>query len=182
MASKEELNTEEMFEFGLISRSIVTAFESRGYGLYLVSTRGGNVLFSEPSQVEEFIVMGREKLILDLGYRYILLPLVEQDKDPRAVFQAIHKMVQEMRAAYFFNIIEGKEGKPEVESRHVVDSVVIVPPYLELTIDPRFSNPCGNTIELPLGIAAQTIRRQMLLALRGPRVEVPSKLLQKGGL
>jgi hypothetical protein len=173
---EEELSTEEMLEFGLFSMGVIRAFESRGYGLYLVSS-GGPVLFTDQYQVAEFVKCGREKLMLDLFCRYMVLPLVDKDDDFLAIMQAVDAMVQEIRAPYFFDLEETEEGRPVVKSKHVVDSVAIVPPNLELTVDPRFSNPCGNTIELPLSTAGYTIRKQMLLCLRGPRVKVPSKLL-----
>lgn len=173
---EEELSTEEMFEFGLVSAGIVKAFESRGYALYLVSS-GGPVFFADQYQLAEFIVYGREKLMLDLGCRYIVLPLVDKDNEPAAILQAVGVMVEQVRAPYFFDLEQTKEGGVEVKSKHVVDSVAIVSPNLELTVDIRFAKSYGNTIELPLATASQVIRKQMLLCLRGPRAKKPSELL-----
>ena len=173
---ENELSTEEMLEFGLVSTSIVKAFESRGYALYLVSS-GGPVLFSDQYQVAEFVAAGREKLMLDLGMRYMVLPLVDKDDEFLAIMQAVEVMVQQIRAPYFFNLKRTEKGGVEVMGRHVVDSVVIVSPNLELTVDPRFSNPSGNIIELPLLTASHIIQKQMLLCLRGPKARKPSELL-----
>jgi hypothetical protein len=173
---EEELSMEDAFEFGLISTSIVRAFESRGYALYLVSS-GGPIFFTDQYQLAEFIAYGREKLMLDLECRYVVLPLVDKDKEPAAIMQAIAVVIEQIRAPYFFDLEQTREGGVKVKSKHLVDSVRIVSPNLELTVDIRFAKSYGNTIELPLAVASEIIRKQMLLCIRGPKAEKPSELL-----
>jgi hypothetical protein len=118
--------------------------------------------------------------------RYMPLPLVEDSRDSFQVIKAIDEMVRQVRAPYFFNCKQEKDGSITVLSKHLIDSISVEPPFLELSVDVRFGPIMEeNTIEIPLIDVAVVIRKQVMMALRGPRLSTArngSELVTDPGL
>jgi hypothetical protein len=159
-------NESDMAEWIATTYGIIKAFEDRGYALYELGP--GPVMFNSPGMIEEFIQFGRTEDVLQVGVRYMLLPLVELHSDTFQVMMAIGEMVKQMRAPYFFNCKQDADGGIEVISKHLIDSIAVEPPFLEMSVDVRFGPVMEeNTIELPLAGAALVVRKQVMMALRG---------------
>ena len=165
-----EFNSEvDYAEWITTTYGIVKAFEDRGYALYELGP--GPVMFTGVQMIEEFIQFGRTEDVLQVGIRYMLLPLVELHSDPMQVMRAIAEMVRQVRAPYFFNCRQNEDGGVEILSKHLIDSVAVEPPFLDLSVDVRFGPITeGNTIEIPLVDTATVIRNQVMMALRGNKV------------
>ena len=160
-------NEVDFAEWISITHGIVKAFESRGYALYKLGP--GPILFSSTAMIEEFVSFGRAEDVLELGIRYMLLPLVQDSKDMFQVMKCIEEMIKQVRAPYFFSCKQGEDGGVEIPSKHLIDSIAVEPPFLEISTDVRFAQvTTDNTIEIPLADAAIVIRKQVMMALRGP--------------
>lgn len=159
-------NMEDAYEWAVVTSGIIKAFEDRGYGLYKIGK--GPTLFTSIEMVMEFVQYGREKEVLEVGYRHIPLPLVEDSTNHLQVGRAIDEMVKQLRGPFFSNLKTNADGSVEMISTHLVDSVTVAPPFLELSIDVRFFKGYQeNTIVLPLINAASTIRQQLMMSFRG---------------
>jgi hypothetical protein len=159
-------NETDYTEWIVTTYGIIKAFEDRGYALYELGP--GPVMFTGVGMIEEFIQYGRTEDVLQVGIRYMLLPLVELHSDPRQVMKAIEEMVRQVRAPYFFNCKQDEDGGVEVLSKHLIDSIAVEPPFLEMSTDVRFGQVTNeNTVEIPLADAATVVRNQIMMALRG---------------
>lgn len=148
---------------------IIKAFEDRGYALYELGP--GPVIFTDIQMIGEFVQFGRAEDVLQMGVRYMVLPLVELHSDPMQVMRAVGEMVKQVRAPYFFNCKRETDGSVVVLGKHLIDSVSVEPPFLDLSVDVRFGPVMKeNTIEIPLVDAAIVIRRQVMMALRSSKV------------
>ena len=156
------------------THGIVKAFERRGYALYELGP--GTMLFTTSDMIGEFVQFGRAEDVLQVGIRHMVLPLVKESKDMFQVMKAIEEMVKQMRAPYFFNCKMDTDSGVEVTSKHLIDSVAIEPPFLEVSCDMRFAEGIQeNTIEIPLADAATVIENQVMMALRGPKAKDEAK-------
>ena len=163
-------NEVDFSEWITTTHGVIKAFEDRGYALYELGP--GPVMFTTSDMIGEFIQFGRAEDVLQVGIRYMVLPLVELHSDTMQVMKAVEEMVRQMRAPYFFNCKMGIDGRVEVLNKHLIDSVAIEPPFLELSTDVRFAQVMTeNTIEIPLAEAATVIGNQVMMALRGAKVE-----------
>ena len=156
-------------EWAAVTNGIIKAFEGRGYGIYELGP--GAMMFSSAAMIEEFIQFGRAEDVLEVGMRYMLLPLVKDSKDSFQVFRAVDEMIKQVRAPYFFNCKQSADKSVEVLSKHLIDSIAIEPPFLEMSADVRFGPVMQeNTVEIPLADAATVVKNQVMLALRGNKV------------
>lgn len=157
---------------------IIKAFEDRGYALYELGP--GPVMFTSVDMISEFIQYGRAEDVLQVGTRHMLLPLVKDSKDTFQVLKAVDEMVRQVRLPYFFNCRKEPDGGIVVLGKHLVDSIAVEPPFLEISVDVRFGPVMEeNTVEIPLVDAAVVIRKQVMMALRGPAL---SSVKGKAGL
>ncbi|MCK4794812.1 MAG: hypothetical protein KAV87_64380 [Desulfobacteraceae bacterium] len=153
---------------------IIKAFEDRGYALYELGP--GPVIFTDIQMIGEFVQFGRTEDVLQVGVRYMVLPLVELHSDPMQVMQAVAEMVRQVRAPYFFNCKQESDLSVVVLGKHLIDSISVEPPFLDLSVDVRFGPVMEeNTIELPLADAAIVIRKQVMMALRGNKASKVEK-------
>lgn len=160
-------NEVDYVEWIATTYGIIRAFEDRGYALYELGP--GPIMFGSVAMIEEFIQFGRAEEVLNVGMRHMLLPLVKNSEDSFQVMKAVDEMVKQVRAPYFFNCKQGTDGSVEVLSRHLIDSVAVEPPFLEMSVDVRFGPVMEeNTIEIPLVDAPLVIKKQVMMALRGP--------------
>jgi hypothetical protein len=136
--------------------------------LVLYKIGKGPTIFTSVEMIMEFVQYGREKEVLEIGYRHIPLPLVEDSADHFQVGKAIEEMTSQLRGPFFSNLKTNTDRSVEIISTHLVDSVTVVSPFLELSIDVRFFKGYQeNTIVLPLVNAAHTIRKQLMMSFRG---------------
>jgi hypothetical protein len=148
------------------THGIIKAFEDRGYALYELGP--GPVIFTDIQMIGEFVQFGRAEDVLQVGVRYMVLPLVELHSDTMQVMRAVGEMVKQVRAPYFFNCKQETDGSVVVLGKHLIDSISVEPPFLEMSVDVRFGPVMEeNTIELPLADAALVVRKQVMMALRG---------------
>jgi len=162
-------NMGELYEYIGITHGVIQAFEKRGWGLYYVGR--GPMMFATASQVMEIVSWGRTEDVLEIGGRYIPLPLIEDSKDTFQMMRAVEEMVRQIRGPYYVELkMDGEEI--EIVSRHLIDSISLEPPFLDLHCDVRFQQvTTENTIELHLAQAADKICVQVLMSLRGPEVK-----------
>ena len=159
-------NETDYTEWITVTYGIIKAFEDRGYALYELGP--GPVMFTTSAMIGEFVQYGRAEDVLQVGVRYMVLPLVQDSKDMFQIMMAVDEMTKQMRAPYFFNCKQDPDGGVEVLSKHLIDSIAIEPPFLEVSTDIRFAQvTTENTIEIPLADAATVIRNQVMMALRG---------------
>ena len=161
-------NEADFLEWISTTHGIITAFQDRGYALYQIGAADSAVFISSRELLEQLIAFGPAEDVLELGFRYIPLPLVaeEQRDDPVAVMAAVDCMVHNMRGPYFTDLQSHPDGSVEPMGSHLVDSVFVDSPNLCMVIDSRFGSGRKGTIELPLATAAYQISRQLMLALR----------------
>jgi hypothetical protein len=158
-----------------VTYGIIKAFEDRGWALYELGP--GPVMFNDIRMIDEFIQYGRAEDVLKVGIRYMILPLVRDSKDPFQIHKAVEEVTRQVRAPYFFNCKQDTDGGVEVLSRHLIDSVAVEPPFLEMSVDVRFGPVMEeNTVEIPLGDAATVVRKQIMLALRRNKVSKVQKV------
>lgn len=159
-------NETDCAEWIVTTYGIIKAFEDRGYALYELGP--GPVMFGSSAMIEEFIQYGRAEDVLQVGMRHMLLPLVEDSKDSFQVLKAVDEMVRQVRSPYFFNCRQDPDGGIVVLSKHLIDSIAVEPPFLDMSCDVRFGPVMQeNTIEIPLTDAPVIIRKQLLMSLRG---------------
>lgn len=171
--SVAKMTYEEALVVGLMSVAVLRAFEHRGWALYSLGT-GGPILFQEQAQVDEFIQFGREKLMMDMNIRYLVLPLVDLDADPRAIMQCMAEIAQQVRGPCYFDMVREADGGIVCAGKYLIDSIMLTDSGLELTVDigdKDFRQ--GNTIVIPVGQAPDVVRKQVMLALRGPKRKKP---------
>lgn len=147
---------------------IIKAFEDRGYALYAIGSAEAPA-FITLDLISNLIAFGPTEDVLDIDLRYVPLPLVakEQRNDPVVVRTAIDLMVHNMRGPYFVDLqTDPEDGSVTPKGSHLVDSLLIDPPYLYLVIDSRFGSGKAGSIELHLATAAHKVRSQLMLALR----------------
>jgi hypothetical protein len=152
----------------VITHGIIKSFEHRGYGLYRLGR--GPMLFTNIHMVMEFVQYGRTEDILEVGMRYLPLPLIKDSSDAFQMGRAIEEMVLQLRGPYFLNLQSLSDGSIKTLGRHLIDTVVIEPPFMQLVTDPKFTGGemSENVIEIPLHDASRTIRQQVMLSLRAP--------------
>lgn len=162
-------NETDLAEWIATTYGVIKAFEDRGYALYELGV--GPMMFGSAAMIEEFIQFGRAEDVLQVGKRHMLLPLVNDSKDPFQVFKAVDEMARQVRAPYFFNCRKEPDGGVVVLGKHLIDSVAVEPPFLEMSCDVRFGPVMQeNTVEIPLVDAHIIIRKQVMMALRGPKL------------
>jgi hypothetical protein len=166
-------NKADYAEWIATTYGVIKAFEDRGYALYELGA--GPMMFSGTAMIEEFIQYGRAEDVLRVGIRHMLLPLVNDPKDPFQVLKAVDEMVRQVRSPYFFNCRKDPDGGIVVLGKHLIDSVAVEPPFLEMSCDVRFGPVMKeNTVEIPLVDAPVIIRKQVMMALRGPAMATRS--------
>ena len=158
-------NPGEIFEWTLITHEIIKAFEDRGYGLYQLGK--GPMNFTSITMIMEFVQFGRAEEVLELGFRYLPLPLLEDSTDAFQMGKAIGEMTAQLRGPFFTNCLINKDGVPEKVSSHLIDSISVESPFLNLHCDVRFCQvTTENMIEIHLSKAAAVIRKQLMMSLR----------------
>ena len=169
-------NEVDYMEWITTTHGVIKAFEHRGYALYLIS-QGDSVPFITLELLRDVISFGPTEDVLDINMRYIPLPLVDpsQRSNPDAVMAAAYQMAERGRGPFFVDLQTNSDGSVSPIGRYLVDSVYVEPPHLYLVIDSRFGGTKGS-IELHLGIAADTICKQLTLALR--KEVQPKNILQ----
>jgi hypothetical protein len=159
------MNSAEVVEWTLVTHGLIVAFEQRGYGLYKLGR--GPMMFSGIEMIMEFVGYGRAEEVLEVNWRYLPLPLIKDSKDTFQMQKAIEEMVYQLRGPFFTNILVDKEGEPAKTRSHLIDSISVEPPFLNLYCDIRFCQmTTENTIEIHLSGAAEVIRRQFSMSLR----------------
>ena len=154
-------NENDYLEWIAITYGIIKAFELRGYGLYELGR--GPVMFTSIEMIMEFVQYGRTEDVLKVGIRYLPLPLLKDSTDVLQMQKAIEEMARQLRGPFFTDILPEKN---KVHS-HLIDSVVVEPPFLNLNTDVRFAQvTTENTIEIHLSEAARIIKRQLMMSLR----------------
>lgn len=169
-----------MIEWIAITHGVIKACESRGYGLYKLGR--GPMMFTDIVMVMEFVQYGRTEEVLEVGYRYLPLPLIEDSKDTFQMQRAIEEMALQLRGPYFIDVGINSDGNPEALGKHLVDTIAVFPPGLHLHTDVRFSQvTTENTIVLHLSNAAHILKKQLMMSLRQVTVranmEKPNALL-----
>jgi hypothetical protein len=158
-------NPEEIIEWTLTTHEVIKAFEDRGYGLYQLGR--GPMMFTHIEMIMEFVQHGRAEEVLEVGMRYLPLPLIKDSKDTFQMSRAYEEMIHQLRGPYFVDIGTNAEGRPEVLGKYLVDTVAIFPPGLHLSVDIKFGQvTTDNTIVLHLVNAAHVIRKQLMMSLR----------------
>jgi hypothetical protein len=167
-------NPGEIIEWTLITHGIVKAFEDRGYGLYQLGK--GPMMFTHIEMIMEFVQHGRAEEVLEIGFRYLPLPLIKDSKDTFQMGKAIEEMVNQLRGPYFIDVGTNAEGNAESLGKHLIDTVAVFPPGLHLSTDVRFGRvTTENTIVLHLAEAANVIRKQLMMSLRTVTVPVNTR-------
>jgi hypothetical protein len=156
---------EELIEWVAVTHGVILAFEQRGYGLYKLGR--GPMMFSDIEMIMEFVQYGRTEDVLEIGYRYLPLPLLKDSKDHNQMRKAIEEMVKQIRGPFFIDVGTNSEGKPEMLGRHLIDTIGVYPPFLHLGTDVNFAQiTTENTIVLHLSSAADIIKKQLMMSLR----------------
>jgi hypothetical protein len=159
----------DIVEWVVITHGIIKAFEDRGYGLYRLGK--GPMMFTDTVMIMEFVQYGRAEEVLEVGYRYLPLPLLKDSKDTFQMQKAIEEMVFQLRGPYFIDIGTNADGRPEALGKYLVDTVAVFSPGLHLHTDVRFGQvTTENTIVLHLSNAANVIRKQLMMSLRATTV------------
>jgi hypothetical protein len=174
-------NEADFSEWIVITHGIIKAFEDRGYALYSVGTSDAPAFIGSKDLLGELVSFGPTTDVLEPGFRFIPLPLVAkgQRSDPVAVFAAVDLMIHSMRGPYFIDLqTDEKDGSVTPIGSHLVDSLLIEPPFLYLVIDSRFGSGRTGSIELHLATAAHKIRGQLMLALRANSIPLETGKLQ----
>lgn len=151
----------------VVTHGIIKAFEDRGYGLCALGF--GPMMFTNIDMIMEFAQDGRVKDQLEVGRRYLPLPLLKDNATGPEMRQAIGDMVFQLRGPYFIEIQTNPEtGNHEAKSNHLIDSIFIEPPFLNIVTDVKFGYYTKeNTIVLHLLHAAKAIRKQLMMSTRG---------------
>jgi len=171
---KQFKNPTDVVEWTLVTHGIIKAFEHRGYGLYQLGR--GPMMFSGIEMIMELVQYGRAEEVLEVGFRYLPLPLLEDSKDTFQMGRAIGEMIAQLRGPFFANILTNKDGRPEKIGTHLIDSISIEPPFLNLYCDTRFCQvTTENTIEIHLSGAVAAIRKQLAMSLRQVSVGASGK-------
>lgn len=156
---------EELLEWIAVTHGIILAFEQRGYGLYKLGY--GPMMFSDIEMIMEFVQFGRAEDVLEIGYRYLPLPLLKDSTDHFQMRKAIEEMIMQLRGPFFIDIGTNAEGKPEALGKHLIDTIGVYPPFLHLGTDVKFAQiTTENTIVLHLFVAADVIKKQLMMSLR----------------
>ena len=156
---------EELIEWIAVTHGIILAFEQRGYGLYKLGR--GPMMFSDIEMIMEFVQYGRAEDVLEIGYRYLPLPLLKNSTDHFQMRKAIDEMILQIRGPFFIDVGTSAEGKPEALGKHLIDTIGVYPPFLHLGTDIKFAQiTTENTIVLHLSNAAQIIKKQLMMSLR----------------
>jgi len=160
-------NEADYAEWIATTHGIIEAFKARGYALYVIGA-ADSVAFMGPDLLNNVISFGPTEDVLELGLRYIPLPLVnkEQRDNPAAVMAAVNQMIFNIRGPFFLDLQTMDDGNIEARGAHLIDSIFIEPPFLYMVIDSRFGSGKEGSIELHLSEAAHKISRQVQLALR----------------
>lgn len=179
MMDTEFETIEDLHEWVAVTNSVIKAFEQRGYGLYKLGR--GPMMFSDVDMIMEFVQYGRTEDVLEVGYRYLPLPLLEDSKDHLQMRKAIAEMVMQIRGPYFIDIGTNANGNPEIIGRHLIDTIGVYPPFLHLGTDVKFAQvTTENTIVLHLSTAADIIMKQVMLSLR--HVRIPKNVRKSNAL
>lgn len=172
-------NEADFTEWIVTTHGVIKAFQDRGYSLYSIGAADSAAFIGSKDVLRELIAFGPTEDVLDMDIRYIPLPMVaeEQRSDPAAVFAAVDCMVHNMRGPYFVDLqTDPKDGSVTPKGSHLVDSLLIDPPYLYLVIDSRFGSGRAGSIELHLATATHKIMSQLMLALR--KNSIPPRTVQ----
>ena len=161
-------NEADYMEWIATTHGIITAFQGRGYALYQIGAADSAIFISSRELLEQLVAFGPAEDVLELGFRYIPLPLVAEGQrdDSVAVMAAVDCMVHNMRGPYFVDLQSHPDGSAEPMGSHLIDSIFVDSPNLCMVIDSRFGSGRKGTIELPLATAAHQIQGQLMLALR----------------
>ena len=166
-------NPADFVEWIAVTHGIIKALEGRGYGAYRLGR--GPMMFADVEMIMEFVQFGRAEDVLEVGYRYLLLPLIKDSKDTFQMRKALEEMFTQLRGPFFTNILLNGKGEPLKVSPHLIDSISIEPPFLNLHCDVRFNQvTTENTIEIHLSGAINAIKKQLMMSLRQvmiPRVK-----------
>ena len=157
-------------------RDIIQSFELRGWALYEF---GEGLPLVSYLDLQPIVEMGREKVRLKHGIRYVPLPLHERDADWATIRDLVFAVVSQGRGPYFVDLEEKTDeetGETWVEpvGVYLIDSVVLDPPFLNLVIDPRLSrikDPSRieglEAVEIPVHLAClHVIRNQLMKCMR----------------
>jgi hypothetical protein len=167
-------NPEDVIEWTLVTHGIIKAFEVRGYGLYQLGK--GAMMFTDVMMILEFVQCGRAEEVLEIGYRYLPLPLIGDSKDTFQMERAIEEMARQLRGPYFIDIGTNSDGNAEALGKYLIDTVAVYPPGLHLSVDIQFGQvTTDNTIVLHLAEAANVIRKQLMMSLRQVTVQANTK-------
>lgn len=158
-------NPKDLIEWIAVTHGIILAFEQRGYGLYKLGR--GPMMFSDIEMILEFVQYGRAEDVLEIGYRYLPLPLLKDSTDHFQMRKAIGEMILQLRGPFFIDIGTNPDGTPKVLGKHLIDTVGVYPPFLHLGTDVKFAQiTTENTIVLHLSMAADVIKKQLMMSLR----------------
>lgn len=165
--AQEQIGMDEadFMEWTHTTNDIIKAFADRGWALYELGQ--GPMMFTSVDMIMEFVKDGRAEDVLKVGINYLPLPLVQDSRDTFQVTKAVEEMGKQLRGPYFVNLATMDDESVIVLGQHLVDSIVVEPPFLNLVTDVRFGYKVDyNTIEIHLTEVAHTIHKQIMLALR----------------
>jgi hypothetical protein len=165
---------EELIEWIAVTHGVILAFAQRGYGLYKLGR--GPMMFSDIEMIMEFVQYGRAEDVLEIGYRYLPLPLLEDSKDHFQMRKAYEEMILQLRGPFFIDIGTNSAGNPEALGKHLIDTIGVYPPFLHIGTDVKFAQITSeNTIVLHLSNAAQIIMKQVMMSLRQVNIQQSAK-------
>lgn len=162
------MNEKDYVEWIGVSQEIIHAFKHRGYSLYLLGQGNSILPLNSMDLLDDIIGFGPESDVLEIGFRYVVLPLVHEDQmmNPSAVKAAAMESIGAMRGPYFIDLETDEHAYAVPKGAYLIDSIEMQPPFLYMVIDSRFGSQKTGSIELPLATAAHTIQRQLMLSLR----------------
>ena len=164
-------NETDVHEYIVITNGIINAFADRGYGLYELGR--APMMFTDMNMVMEFVQFGRTEDVMEADIRYLPLPLIKDSTDRFQMGKAIEEMVRQLRGPYYMDLQSEPNGSVTCLGKHLIDTVMLDPPFLNLITDVKFSQATTeNVIELDLATAAYTIRRQVMMAFRSTTVKL----------
>lgn len=168
-------------EWIAITHGIVEAFAGRGYALYAVGAAQSMTFLGSMEALGELISFGPEEQVLEIGIRFIPLPLVAEGQraDVKVVFAAAAQLLENMRGPFFIDMETQADGSAMPKGAHLIDSIFVEPPNLCMVIDSRFGSGRKGQIELPLATAAHQISKQLMLGLRTNSIPVQTPIKNK---
>lgn len=153
---------------------IIESFAHRGWALYEIGPIQQTNTFDSYLSLQPFVEMGREKEHIQIGSRYVLLPLNIEDTNWELIRDLSFMLLSQGRGPFFIEFREGidENGKwIEPVGRFLIDSIYLDPPELVLIIDPRLSNTRNPSIigktEIRLHLSELwKIRKCLMMAIR----------------